>query len=148
MYLLIICYVNSFQLCLTLYNPMDYSLPGSSVSGILQARILGWVAISSSRRSSWPRAQTCVSYVSASAGGLFTTSTTWDMSIQILCSFKKNLIIYLPNIELQTFLNFGKESPLSDRYMVWNIFIPFWGMYFLDDIICSIQRLCKFVDDI
>ena len=31
---------------------------------------------------------------------------------------KKNLIIYLPNIELQTFLNFGKESPLSDRYMV------------------------------
>ena len=30
------------QLCLTLYNPMDYSSPGSSVCGILQARILGW----------------------------------------------------------------------------------------------------------
>ena len=31
--------------CLTLCDPMDYSLPGSSVSGILQARILEWVAI-------------------------------------------------------------------------------------------------------
>ena len=33
------------QLCLTLCDPMDYSLPDSSVHGILQARILGWVAI-------------------------------------------------------------------------------------------------------
>ena len=41
--------------CLTLGNPMDYSLPGSSVHGILQARILEWVAISSSRGSSQPR---------------------------------------------------------------------------------------------
>ena len=34
------------QSCPTLCNPMDYSLPGSSVHGILQARILEWVAIS------------------------------------------------------------------------------------------------------
>ena len=37
---------------------MDYSLPGSSVHGILQARILEWVAIPLSRGSSWPRDQT------------------------------------------------------------------------------------------
>ena len=37
------------QSCLTLYNPMDCSPPDSSVHGILQARILEWVAISSSR---------------------------------------------------------------------------------------------------
>ena len=43
------------QSCPTLCNPMDYSLPGSSVHGILQARILEWVAISFSRGSSWPR---------------------------------------------------------------------------------------------
>ena len=43
------------QLCLTLHDPLDCSLPGSSVHGILQARILGWVAISSPRRSSQPR---------------------------------------------------------------------------------------------
>ena len=42
---------------------MDYSLPGSSVQGILQARILDWVAISSSRGSSQPRDRTCVSCV-------------------------------------------------------------------------------------
>ena len=40
---------------------MDCSLPGSSVHGISQARILQWVAISSSRVSSWPRNWTCVS---------------------------------------------------------------------------------------
>jgi len=41
--------------CLTLCNPMGCSLPHSSVHGIFQARILAWVAISSSRESSWPR---------------------------------------------------------------------------------------------
>ena len=52
------------QLCPTLCDPMDYSPLGSSVHGILQARILEWVAMSSSRGSSWPRDQTHVSYVS------------------------------------------------------------------------------------
>ena len=41
--------VKSFQACLTLCDPADCSPPGSSVHGILQARILEWVAISSSR---------------------------------------------------------------------------------------------------
>ena len=54
----------SLQSCLTLCIPMDCSLPGSSVHGILQARILEWVAVPSSRGSSRPRDQTCVSYVS------------------------------------------------------------------------------------
>ena len=43
------------QLCLTLCDPMDGSPPGSSVHGILQARILKWVAIPFSRGSSQPR---------------------------------------------------------------------------------------------
>ena len=42
------------QWCLTLHGPMDYSLLGSSVHGILQARILEWVAIPFSRGSSGP----------------------------------------------------------------------------------------------
>ena len=42
------------QLCLTLWDPMDYSLPASSVHGILQARILEWVATPFSRGSSCP----------------------------------------------------------------------------------------------
>ena len=43
------------QLCPTLSNPMDCSLPGSSVRGIFQARVLEWIAISFSRGSSRPR---------------------------------------------------------------------------------------------
>ena len=39
------------QSCLTLCGPMDYSLPGSSVHGTLQARVLDWVAMPSSRGS-------------------------------------------------------------------------------------------------
>ena len=51
------------QSCLTLYNPMDWSQPGSSLHGVLQARTLEWVAISSSRGSSPPRDQTCISCI-------------------------------------------------------------------------------------
>ena len=52
------------QSCPALCNPMDYSLPGSSVHGILQARILEWVAIPFSRGSPLLRYGTCVSCVS------------------------------------------------------------------------------------
>ena len=47
--------------CLTLWDPMNCSLPGSSVHGILHARILEGVAIPFSRGSSWPKDQTWVS---------------------------------------------------------------------------------------
>ena len=50
------------QLCPTLCDPTDCSLPGSSVHGILQARTLEWVAMISSRGSSQPRDQTQVSH--------------------------------------------------------------------------------------
>ena len=61
------------QLCLTLCSPMDCSPPGSSVHGVFQAKVLEWVAISYSRRSSGPRDWTwvfCASYV---ASRFFTT---------------------------------------------------------------------------
>ena len=52
------------QLCPTHCDSTDHSLPGSSVHGILQERILEWVAMPSSRGSSRPRDRTCVSHVS------------------------------------------------------------------------------------
>ena len=52
------------QLCTNLGDPMDCSLPHSSVHGILQARILEWVAVPSSMGSSQPRDRTHLSYVS------------------------------------------------------------------------------------
>ena len=46
------------QSCPSLCDPMDWGPPGSSIHGIFQARILGWVAISFFRGSSQPRART------------------------------------------------------------------------------------------
>ena len=57
-------HAKSLQLCPTLCDPMDCSLPGSSEHGILQVRILEWVAMPSSRGSSQPRGQILLSYVS------------------------------------------------------------------------------------
>ena len=51
------------QLCPTLCDPIDCSLPGSSVHGIFQAIVLEWIAISFSSGSSWPRDWTQVSRI-------------------------------------------------------------------------------------
>ena len=51
------------KLCPTLCNPLDCSPPGSSIHGILQARILECITISFSRRYSWPRDQSHVSCI-------------------------------------------------------------------------------------
>ena len=59
-------HAKSLRLWLTLCDPMDCSLPGSSVHGILQARILKWVVVPASRASSWPRDGTRASSISYS----------------------------------------------------------------------------------
>ena len=61
-----------------LCNPVDSSPPGSSVHEILQARILEWVAMLTSRGSSWTRDQTCISTPPALSARFFTTSATWQ----------------------------------------------------------------------
>ena len=64
------------QLCPTLCDPMDHSLPGSSLHGGLQVRMLEWVAITYSRESSWPRDWTHVSCISCIAGR-FLSAESW-----------------------------------------------------------------------
>ena len=63
------CMLSCFS-CVWLCNPMDRSLAGSSVHGILQARILEWVAMPSSKGSFWPRDQTQVSFMSCTGTGV------------------------------------------------------------------------------
>ena len=65
------------QSCQTLCDPMDYSLPGSSVHGISQARILEWVAISFSRETSHPRDWTHISWITCTGRWLLYHSATW-----------------------------------------------------------------------
>ena len=74
---------------------MDCSTPGSSVHGILQARILEWVVVYSSRGSSQPRD---ASHMSPTlAGGFFITSATWEDIVYyyehgVILLYKKKLL--------------------------------------------------------
>ena len=67
--------------CPTLRSPMDYSPPGSSARGIFPARILEWVAISSSSGSSRPRDQTCVSCIGRQ---VLNRWVSWEVHLWIL----------------------------------------------------------------
>ena len=72
------------QSCPTLCDPMDCSLPGSSVHGIFQAIVLEWIAISFSRGSSRPRDRTQVSCIIGTHFTVWSTSATLLFSILFL----------------------------------------------------------------
>ena len=86
--------------CLTLCEPMNCSLPGSSVHGISHVRILEWVAISFFRGSSQPRSQT---HISCLAGKFFTTETQgespsppkWDRKMRMGVKVDQHQVIVL-----------------------------------------------------
>ena len=74
-YLIYMC-VKLLQSCLTLCDPMDSNLPSSSVHEILQARILEWVAMPSSKGSSYPGIKPVSLKSPALAGRSFTSNST------------------------------------------------------------------------
>ena len=92
------------QSCPTLCDPMDCSLPGFSVHGIFQARVLEWVAISFSRGYSWPRDWTQVSCI---AGRRFTLRAV-VIRIEHLNSI---FFFFSLNTVLQTFALFAGLTP-------------------------------------
>ena len=71
----------------TLCNPVGCSLPGSSVHGIFQSRMLEWIAISFFRGSSWPRDQTRVSWVSCIGRWILYHRAAWEVlrSFNVKC---------------------------------------------------------------
>ena len=87
-------YAKSLQLYPTLFDPMDYSQPDSSLHGILQAGILEWAAMPPSRGFSRPRDRT---YVSCIADGFFTTEPLGKPNIQICMYAKLYRYFYLNN---------------------------------------------------
>ena len=100
------CHCSVAQSCLTLCYSLDWSSPGSSAHGILQARILEWVAIFFSRGSSWPRDQTWVSCVSSITGGFF-----------ICWAIRKAPIIieYMPTHLCSPFLPVPRNCSVKDK---------------------------------
>ena len=84
------------QLCPTLCNPINCSVPGSSAFGNLQARILKWAAMPSIGMESKPLMSP------AMAGGFFTTSATWEIPISQISMARDILCCYI--IEVNCFV--------------------------------------------
>ena len=106
------------QSCLTLWNPMDCSLPGSSVHGILQARIQEWVAISYSRGSSWPRDLT---HFFCTAGRFFTVWATREVNT-VMVVYKSLLS------QVEKFLNNIKSNHSYNSMLVNVQYKNVWSM--------------------
>ena len=83
-----------------LCDPMDCSPPGFSVHGILQSRILEWVAIPSSRGSSWLVDWTRVSYVTCVGSGLLPTRATWEVPLPPHPPYTVGIWVPVPNPSL------------------------------------------------
>ena len=108
---------------------MDCSLPGSSVHGIFQARILEWVAISFSRRSSQLRDWT---WVFRTGGGRFTVWATREVRINVVYSNTKHqiyfsqikLILWLPMTCMTyfCFIDYVKAFNFVDHNKLWKLF--------------------------
>ena len=115
------------QTCLTLCNPVDCILPGSSIHGILQARILEWVTISFFRRSSKPRDRTLVY--------LHWRQMLYPLNHLILCLYFLILVVCI-------FLSFLDKSTMTlDAFI--NIFkeFAFGSIDFSLSLICLIILL-------
>ena len=114
---LAVCVCAELLQCLTLCDPMDHSLPGSSVHWILQARILESVAMPSYKGSSRPRDWTMSFMSPALAGGFFTTSAIWEAlwstsNCKVYCLISKCFDIFL----------------ISFYHWIFSL-IPFWAVW-------------------
>ena len=87
-------FVSVTKSCPTLCNSMDCSPPGSSIYGILQARILEWTAIPFSRGFSWPRDHTWVFYTTGRFFIIWATRKVYIVSIYLgtVCLFPLDLL--------------------------------------------------------
>ena len=106
----ICCYCLVAKSCQTLCNPMNCSLPGFSVHGILQARILKWVDISFSRGSSQPRDQT---HVSCLTGRFSTTEPSREAPVYLTIS----LLFWRRNWDSLLALCFLLSYPKSENHL-------------------------------
>ena len=90
----------SLQSCRTLCDPMDHSPPGSSVHGILQARILKWVACSSPEHLPDPGIEPASLTFPELAGGFFTTIAIWRMFESLDALDKTHSLAWLMRLHL------------------------------------------------
>ena len=118
---MLLCCAKSLQLCLTFCDPMDYNLPGFSVHGILQARILEWV-------------------VFAVFQGIFSTQGS---NLSLLCLLqwqagslplappgKPNIVAYFQLKRFSSDLAYISSTLFQCAskkcFLIWDLFPPFW----------------------
>ena len=125
-YSICICAQSYPPLC----DPMDCGPPGSSIRGILQARILEWVAMPSSRGSSQPRDQIQSLVSPALAGRFFTTTAPWEV---LMCrdhahfgkaSLAAQTVKSLPAMRETWVRSLGREHPLEKEMQPTPVFLP------------------------
>ena len=122
----------------TLCDPMDCSLPGSSVHGIFQARVLEWVAISFSRGSAQPRVQTQVSHTTGRRFTIWATREAPRFPCFDVWAIVNSATL---NIELQVSFQIrvlsGYMSKVGLLYHMATLFLVFWGTFVLCFIVAA-----------
>ena len=121
------------QSCPTLCYSVDCSLPGSSLHGILQARVLEWVAISFSRGSSQPRDWTRVSCIAGRCFNLWATRTAKKVSPTAFLVFSPAMQ-HLSKEMLQSFLSCVLTFTFTYSFP--------WGLIIFSFSICRQLKLC------
>ena len=130
----VLSHVRHVRLCW----PYDCSPPGSSVHGTLQAKILGWVAMPSSRGSSWPRDRTCLLYLLHRQAGSLPLSppgkpSNQDIHSEINIEREKQLVrwyipkkcrINCPSYTFKTYMFLRTYCPLISMHI--KILEIFW----------------------
>ena len=107
------CVYSVTQSCLTLCDILDCSPQGASFLGVLQARMLEWVVISSSRESSRPRDRTHISCISCTGRQILYHCATWEAPHKQISnlserqSLQKRLMVptYYPNAQAQCLIH-------------------------------------------
>ena len=116
------CACSAAQSCPTCCDPVNCSPPGSSVHGISQAGTLEWVAISSSRGSSWTRDRT---QVPALAGGIFITeymeSRNKKYKVFIIFDMTPKRYLLKRRTKCRSSLRGGLHFPRLTMYHDWNV---------------------------
>ena len=122
-----VCVYSVAQLCPTICNPMDCSPQLCSVHEIFQARVLERVAISFSRRSSWPRDWTGVSCIAGRHFTLWATreAVTLENNLTVLYVVKRKITILLSSFTLAVY-PWGKKMYAHPKTCTWNFIAAFF----------------------
>ena len=142
--------------CVRLCNPMECRVPGTSVHGIFQSRILDWIVISSSRGCTWPRDWSHVSHVSCTGRWIFFTTVPPGEALllrTVFCKWRKlhRDHFYYWSVSFKTHKNFTQywlylEIKITYKNSSDFYFIPCGDLWFTTQCLNAIYSLRELTD--